>query len=115
MTTRKARARRTEQLVTVELRTLFPFAHQVSSAASGRDVLETPGIAVEIKARRGLDLPGWLRHARRNAGPDLPILVVRPDGMGETTVADWPATLRLEDLIALLGEAGYGTPPDEPR
>ena len=34
----------------------------------------------------------------------------RPDGMGPARVEDWPATLRLADLVVLLREAGYGDP-----
>jgi hypothetical protein len=31
------------------------------------------------------------------------------DGTGETTIADWPCVIRLEDLVAVLREAGYGS------
>jgi hypothetical protein len=43
----------------------------------------------------------------------LGIGVVRPDGMGETSVGMWPAVMCLDDLIALLRAAGYGTPLEE--
>lgn len=113
MPTRKARGRRSEQLVAAELQALWPHAHPVGAGAPGRDIHQTPGVAVEVKSRRSLDLPGWLRQAHRNAGPDLPVLVVRPDGMGETSVPEWAAVLTLAALLGLLRDAGYGTHPED--
>lgn len=108
VTARKVRGRRSEKVVAERLRVLYPYAHAVNSSAPGPDILETPGMAVEVKARRGLDLVGWLRQARRNAGRHLPVLVVRGDGQGEATVDDWAVVLRLADFIDLAGHAGHG-------
>lgn len=106
---RKARARETEQVVTLYLKEhLYPDAIAVASALSGRDILNTPGIAVEVKARRDLNLPAWLRQAAKNAEQDIPVVVHRPDGFGITTVCDWPVTLTLHDFVRLLHKAGMG-------
>ncbi len=80
-------------------------AESAGAGRAGVDVLGLAGISVEVKARRQLALPAWLRQARQS--PGLPVVVHRPDGMGPGTVDDWPATMRLADLTNLLREAGY--------
>lgn len=111
MVTRKERGRRTEHLIAAHLRPLFPHCRAVNSGAPGADLEETPGIAFEIKARARLDLPAWLRQTSRNAGQQLPILIIRPNGMGEASVGQWAAVVTLDHLTQLLREAGYGDNP----
>ena len=113
MPTRKRRGRESEILVAEHLRALFPYARAANSGARGCDVQETPAVAVEVKSRRGLDLPGWLRQAHRNGHGALPLLVIRPDGMGPASVGSWAAVVTLDDLLELLAAAGYGTPTDD--
>jgi hypothetical protein len=108
-TSRKARGRRSELVLVERLRTLFPNASQVNSAASGADILNTPGLAIEVKARRGLDLPAWMRQAAKNAKPgEMPVLITRLNGQGEETVDQWPVILRFGDwlrMVSLLKQA----------
>lgn len=100
---RKTRARRTEFVVADYLKPLWPEAEAVPSALPGRDILNTPGVAVEVKARYGLDLPAWMKQAAKNAETgDLPILVVRLNGQGEQSVGEFAAVVRLEDMRQLL-------------
>ena len=101
-----------QKLVADALRGLFPYAESAGSGRPGRDVLSTPGIAVEVKARRGLDVPAWLRQAVKEAErtEDLPLLIWRPDGMGPQTVDLWPMTMPFGIGMKLLKEAGYGAP-----
>lgn len=114
MTTRKDRGMRTQLLVALALKADgFPHAESAGPGRPGRDVLNTVGLAIEVKARHGLNLVGWLRQAVTNAGGDVPALVARPDGMGETTVDDWPVVMRFGDWRALVRAAGYGTPLEE--
>jgi hypothetical protein len=35
------------------------------------------------------------------------------DGQGEASIGAWPCIIRLDNLVALLREAGYGIPDDE--
>ncbi len=108
-TSRKRRGRETERALAAWLRANgFRYAEPVGSGTPGRDITGLPGLAVEAKARRAFSPLAWVRQARRNAGPDLPIVVLRPDGMGEASVADWPAMLPLSVLVELLRAAGYG-------
>lgn len=110
MTTRKERGRRTEHAIAQHFQALYPHCVATSPGASGPDLINTPGIAVEVKARRALDLPAWLRQAQHNApGATLPLLIIRPHGMGEASVEQWACVLTLDHLTVLLTKAGYGT------
>lgn len=107
---RKARSRETEKAVAAYLGAyVFPDAEAVASALPGKDIHNTPGVAVEVKARRALRLPEWLRQAEKNASSDeLPVVISRPDGMGPQSVDNWPVTMRLYEFVRLLERAGYG-------
>lgn len=84
----------------------FPFAASAGSGRPGIDVLNMPGLACEVKARRELRLNEWLKQADRDDG--LPFVVHRPDGMGIASVGRWPTTLRLNDATDLIRWAGFG-------
>ena len=108
---RRQRAHQTEHAVADYLRTHgWPYAEAVGAGRSGRDVLGVPGIAVEVKARRDYSPLAWLRQVASTACDDLPLVVARPDGMGPASVAAWPVTMRLADVVTLLRAAGYGDP-----
>lgn len=84
------------------------YAEPTGAGRQGTDVLGVLGVDVEVKARRGLDLPGTLRQqADRVAEGILPVAVIRPDGYGPARVDDWPAAMRFAVLLDLLGQAGY--------
>jgi hypothetical protein len=69
-----------------------------------------PGLDVEVKARRGLDLPSLLRQLDdRATHGNLGFGILRLDGQGPASIADWPVIIRLDDFTALLRAAGYGT------
>jgi len=110
-THRKARGMRTQLLVAQYLAANgWPHAESTGSGRSGVDVLGTPGLAFEVKARTDLNPLAWVKQAEQNAG--LPVAVFRPNGMGEHPET-FIAFLRLGDLTALLRAAGYGTEPEE--
>jgi hypothetical protein len=92
----------------------FPHAEPVGAGRPGTDVVGLVGIDVEVKARRGLNITALMKQLNERAADGvLGIGVIRPDGMGETTVGMWPAVICLDDLIALLRAAGYGTPLED--
>lgn len=74
----------------------------------GVDLRNMEGLAPEVKARREFDLTGFLRQAGRNAGDDLPFVVMRPDGYGPERIAQWAMTFTLDHGTRLLLRAGYG-------
>jgi hypothetical protein len=87
----------------------WPYVTPAGAGQQGVDLLNMPHLAPEVKGRRQLDLPGFLRQATTNAGGSLPFLVVRPDGYGPARVGEWAMILTLRDGTALLTEAGYGS------
>lgn len=108
---RVRRGRATEELVAAYLRAHgWPLASRRPAALPGADIENTPGISFEVKARRELDLTGWLKQACTRDG--IPAVVERPDGYGPETVEKWPAVLPFAVLVQLLREAGYGEPLD---
>jgi hypothetical protein len=107
---RKHRGLRTQKVVAEELRSIYPYAEPTGAGRSGKDILSTPGISIEVKARTDFDPMAWVRQAVKEAAnhDEIPIVVMRPNGMGETTVDQWPAFMPLSFLKRLLVEAGYG-------
>ena len=94
---RKQRGHETQNAVAAYFRDHgWPHAESAGAGRQGVDVLGLAGISCEVKARRQLALPAWLRQAATS--PGLPVVVHRPDGMGPATIDDWPATMRLADL-----------------
>ena len=86
----------------------WPFAESAGAGRSGTDITGMVDVAVEVKARAGLDPLAWIRQAQAAAKGRLPLVVFRCNGQGEAAVGDWPCLVRLEDLTALLHAAGYG-------
>lgn len=114
--TRIARGRRSQvALAALMNRVGWPFAEAIFGAAPGRDLIGTPGLAVEVKATSDNPLPEALRQAVKHVGTsgDLPVVVWRPNGYGEDKIACWVMALTVADGLRLLAEAGYGTPPEE--
>ncbi|MGH8792628.1 MAG: hypothetical protein ACRDXX_08285 [Stackebrandtia sp.] len=91
----------------------WPYAESVGAGEHGRDITGTPGLSVEVKARRGLNLGAWLAQAVAQADDgEIPVLVVRLDGQGPASVDEWPAVLPFAVLRKILRLAGWGDPPD---
>lgn len=103
---RKSRGAETQRLVAGYFAANgWPYATDAGAGRTGSDVLGVPGLAIEVKARRELRPAEWVRQAETGEG--LPLVVFRPDGMGEATLAEWPILMRLKDLVSLLHEAGH--------
>ena len=110
---RKHRGMRTQKLVAQYLREHgWPWAESAGAGRSGTDVLGTPDIAVEIKARSDLNPLAWVRQAEGAADGRLPLVAFRCNGQGEDA-SKYLAMVRLGDLVDLLRSAGYGSAPTE--
>jgi hypothetical protein len=114
MTTRRQRGNDTVNLTATYLKhNGWPFAEPVGTGRPGTDILGTPGLVWEIKARAQLTIAADMRQALTHAhNGQLPILLLRPNGMGPAAIHQWPTILPLNATIRLLHQAGYGTAGD---
>lgn len=103
---RRARGRETEYIAAEFWRPLYPWAQPTGSSTPGVDILNTPGVKVEVKARRKFDPGVWLKQARgySDVGGEVPVVMWRPDGSGPATVADWPVMTTARHIRALLAD-----------
>lgn len=113
---RKRRGRDTELIAARFLaENGWPYAMPTGAGASGADITGTPGLGWEVKARTGFDPMANLRQAARNAGDNLPLVLLRPNGVGPAQIGDWPAFTTLGHMVVILRAAGYGDPLETRR
>jgi len=73
-----------------------------------RDTLRK--VAVQCKNQKAMKLSEWLNDTVEQAkrlDDAVPVLVVKRAGKGEKALGDSYAVMRLDDVVALLQEAGY--------
>lgn len=101
---RVSRGRKTQVLVAEYWRNagVFPDAQSIAASLPGEDILNTPGWSVEVKARRAFTPVEWVKQAAKNAGTKTPVVVMRPDGLGEASVGQFLAFMTLKDFTELL-------------
>lgn len=105
---RKHRGYASQRIVAERFRVAgWPFAEPVGAGRPGSDITGVVGLDIEVKARRGLNLTGWLKQTVDRADGVTPLLVVRPDGFGEASIDLWPAVMPLGVMVGLLRDAGY--------
>ena len=109
---RKHRGYRSQKVLALYLaENGFPFAESTGAGRSGSDITGCVGIDWEVKARTGFNPAAVIAQMKeRNNGKDIQLAVLRLNGQGEKSVGDWVALTRLETLVELLREAGYGDP-----
>lgn len=67
-------------------------------------------VCIQCKNDKSFNFSGWLNDTVEQAGrlnDAVPVLVVKRKGKGDKAVGDSYAVMRLDDLVALLQEAGY--------
>lgn len=102
---RKSRGMRAQVLSADFLRPIFAWVTTVGASASGRDLKNTPGLAVEVKARRNFEPLAWLKQAWKNSDDDeMSIVIWQPDGYGPTSMKRWPYMGYLGDFRKLWAE-----------
>jgi hypothetical protein len=102
VTTRRERGRDSELRLAEWLQGHgYPDATANAPGRPGPDLLHTPGLCIEVKARAGLDLPAWLRQAHRQAETygGTPLLIVRGGNQGPADIGAWAAIQRLDQWI----------------
>ena len=111
MSTRRQRGFETEELVAAFLRAHgFPHAEPPTRGAGGPDILGTPGVVLEVKAKAKAEIGDWLAQARNRVQEpdDIAAVIWRRNGDGPTTLAQWPVIIDVGTLVFLLAQAGYG-------
>jgi hypothetical protein len=90
----------------------FPSAEKTPNGRPGRDILGTPGVAIEVKT--GAEWRHkWVAQSAGHATDDeeLAFIVYLPPGLGARAVADSLAVMPLHALMPLLVAAGYAPAP----
>ncbi len=109
---RKHRGYRTQKVFAEYIRKLFPYAEPTGAGRQGRDILGTPGVWFELKARAGFNPQAALKQieAERDqiTTADHAVAVLRMNGQGEASIGEWVVCMRVDTLLDLLKEAGYG-------
>ena len=75
------------------------------------DITGNPCLTFEVKNRNKYSIRQWLRESHEekvNAKADYCPLIIKPVGVGLSSVADWWGVLPVSELIKLLRSAGYG-------
>ena len=101
---RKRRGMRTQALLAQRWQHsgLYPNATDAGAGRPGKDILNTPGLATEVKARGRFTLLETLRQAEANASDsEVPIVVWRHNGQGEKSMDDWTVSMRLSMFEAM--------------
>lgn len=102
---RKHRGYKTQALIAQRWRDngMFPHCTDVGNGRQGNDLSNTPGLAVEIKARDTVSWPAALKQAESGkANPDdIAIVIARHNGQGEQSTDNWTVTLSLVDFELL--------------
>ncbi len=107
---RKHRGYRSQKVVAQYLSANgFPYAESTGAGRQGSDITGTVGIDWEIKARTNFSPGETMRQLKNRANDlDLRVAVLRLNGQGEASIGEWVALLTLEQLVALIRQAGYG-------
>lgn len=77
---------------------LFPNAVARGAGEPGEDVYRTPAVEVEVKAKDSVALHTALKQAKKRLKPgEIPIVVWRHNGQGESNMDEWTVTVSLYD------------------
>lgn len=113
MSRNKAKGTAAESAVVAWLRQWWPHTERraLSGNADRGDIAGIVGVCIEVKNHKSYSIPAWLKELDAevtNDRADHGVLVVKPNGVGLTSVGQWWAICRLDDYARLLREAGYG-------
>jgi hypothetical protein len=100
---RVTRGRKTEDLLAAYYRDRgWPEAEAVVASQAGADIRKMPGLAPEVKARKGFQPLEWIMQARKNANGRMPFVILRCNGQGPESIGEWLVITRLADHVTLL-------------
>jgi hypothetical protein len=93
----------------------FPHAERrlAGSAKDRGDIAGVPGVVIEVKNCERTDLGAWIAEAAvEQANDGAAYGLVWHKRRGRSDAGQWYATLPAAQLVQLLREAGYGSPPE---
>lgn len=98
-----------ETAVADYLRQTFPTVERraLSGVNDKGDISNVPGCVVEVKNQRSYKIHEWMKETeteRLNAGEQLGVLVIKPNGVGVANVSQWWAVVSLETITRLIKE-----------
>lgn len=98
------------------------FPHAERSPLRGNkdrgDVTGIPGVVLEMKDKARYAISEWMAETEAeiaNADALTGALIVKPNGIGLTSVGRWWAILPVDRYLRLMREAGHGAPADWPH
>lgn len=71
------------------------------------DIAGVPGCVIEVKNQRSYKIHEWMKETeteRANAKAEIGLLVIKPNGIGVSKVADWWTVVSLETITKLIEE-----------
>lgn len=104
MATARVRRGRDSQVLAAEyLRELFPNARSVAASLPGKDILETPGFSIEMKATKEFSPTSALKQAREAAADsEFPVAIYRPRGYGPEKIGQWVVMMDFDKFRELI-------------
>jgi hypothetical protein len=98
-----------ETAVADYLRQTFPAVERRALAGVNDkgDLSNVPFTVIEVKNQRSYKIHEWMKETeieRLNAGEELGVLVIKPNGVGVSNVDKWWAVVSLETITALIEE-----------
>ena len=101
-----------ETAVADYLRQTFPAVERrtLSGKNDKGDIAGVPNSVVEVKNQRTYKIHEWMKETeteRINAGADLGILVIKPNGVGVAHINYWWAVVSLETITKLIEDSDF--------
>lgn len=89
----------------------YPLACTARSSSGGmqfgEDILGVPGVSLEVKNRRDIQLGASLRQAAIQGGPEkIAVVIIKPVGVGLESVGDWWALSYVRHQVPLWPKEG---------
>jgi hypothetical protein len=74
------------------------------------DLANVPNCVIEVKNQRSYKIHEWMKETeieRLNAGEDVGVLVIKPNGVGVSKVNEWWAVVSLETITQLIEDHAF--------
>lgn len=99
---RKHRGYATQKMFAEHVRWIFPYAEPTGAGRQGKDILATPGIHFELKARSGFEPLAVMKQMRAEVSDELPIAVLRCNGQGPASIDEWIALTDVGTMLKMV-------------